>query len=344
MTDALRRRRVIRGGSAGRSDRRPGAQGQILALFVGGMILIFLVAGLVIDGGTAFLNRRDAQNSADVAAMAGAKQLADYYLKKAPPSVYDTIAKSVKANGCSTGCTWTAHYVGARSGEIFRDLGAVGAGGAPPGGALGVKVDVTRRPHTYFLGVVGQGTWTIDTTATAVTGRPVRAPADELLPIAIWELSEFKTGTLYALTNGKNAPGNFGWLSWSDSNGSKSLAASICSPNNPSFRLPATFDADPGESNSSGVRDCLKKRVDSRQPVLLPIVDEETGEGEDTRYRIVGIAAFTITSFSPRGPVVDQINGRFEGTLPYSQGSTVPGGITAPPSPDSPFYYIGLSQ
>jgi putative Flp pilus-assembly TadE/G-like protein len=342
MTDRGRRRRANRRGRAGRSDRPRGAQGQILALFVGGMILIFLVAGLVIDGGTAFLNRRDAQNSADVAAMAGAKQLADYYLRKASLSVYDTIARSVEANGCGTGCMWTAHYVGARSGALFRDLGPVGAGGAPPGGALGVKVDVTRRPHTYFLGVVGQSTWTIDTTATAVTARPVRAPADELLPIAIWELSEFKTGTLYALTNGKNAPGNFGWLAWSGSNDSQSLAGSICAPNNPSFRMPASFAADPGKSNSSAVRDCLKIRVDSKQPVLIPIVDKEIGEGENTKYRIVAIAAFTITSFSE--PAVDQINGRFEGTLPYSQGSTVPGGLTAPPSTESPFYYIGLSQ
>ncbi len=341
MTPTSRHRRAIRGGSSGRSDRRRGTQGQILALFVGGMILIFLVAGLVIDGGTAFLNRRDAQNSADVAAMAGAKQLADYRLKKPSLGVYDTIAKSVAANGCGTGCTWTARYVGARSGALFRDLGPVGAG-TPPGGALGVKVDVTRRPNTYFLGVVGQGTWTIDTTATAVSGLPDGAPASELLPIAIWELSEFKTGTLYALTNGKNAAGNFGWLAWSGSNDSKSLAGSICTPNNPSFKLSAWFPADPGKSNSSAVRDCLRERVDSKQPVLIPIVDRERGDGENTEYRIVAIAAFTITSFSQ--PAVDQINGRFEGTLPYSQGASVSSRIVAPPSPDHPFYYIGLSQ
>jgi Flp pilus assembly protein TadG len=342
MTKASRRRRAARRGIAGRSDRRRGAQGQILALFVGGMILIFLVAGLVIDGGTAFLNRRDAQNSADVAAVAGAKQLADYRLKKASLGIYDTIARSVSANGCSTGCTWTAHYVGARSGAVFRDLGPVAAGGAPPGRALGVKVDVTRRPHTYFLGVVGQSTWTIDTTATAVSGLPDGAPADELLPIAIWQLPELKTGTLYALTNGKNAPGNFGWLAWSDSNDSESLAGSICTPNNPSFGLPTWFAADPGKSNSSSVRACLKKWMESRQPVLIPIVDKERGEGESTEYRIVAIAAFTITSFSK--PAVDQINGRFEGTLPYSQGASVSSRITIAPSPDSPFYYIGLSQ
>jgi Flp pilus assembly protein TadG len=316
------------------------------------MFLVFLVAGLVIDGGTAFLNRRDGQNSADVSAMAGTKQLADYYLKKAPLDVYNSVATSAAANGCTASCRWTASYVGSRTkkkGGSFEDLGPVRAGdGAPPPGALGVRVDVTRRPHTYFLGVIGQSTWTIDTTATAISGRPTSAPAGQLLPIAVWQLAELKTGTIYAFTNGKDVPGTFGWLSWS---GSKSLADSICTPNNPAFMLPATFSSDPGTSNSSSVRDCLKKWVESKETVLIPIVDQENGNDQnnqngqndqDTTYRIVAIAAFTITSFS--GPTVDQINGRFEGTLPYSQGATAPGGVSQPPSANSAFYYIGLAQ
>ena len=264
------------------ADRRRGARGQVLALFVGGMVLVFLVAGLIIDGGTAFLNRRDGQNSADVAAMAGTKQLADYYVKKEPLRVYETIATSAKANGCTASCKWTATYVGSRrNGGSFSELGPVKAGdGAPPSGALGVKVDVTRRPSTYFLGVIGQSTWTIDTTATAISGKPSSAPAAQLLPIAMWQIPDLRTGTIYALTNGKDVPGTFGWLSWSGSNSSRSLADSICTPNNPSFALPATFSSDPGKSNSSSVRDCLQKWVDSKETVLIPIVDEENEQGQ----------------------------------------------------------------
>jgi hypothetical protein len=211
-----------------------------------------------------------------------------------------------------------------------------------------VKVDVTRRPNTYFLGVIGQSTWTIDTTATAISGKPSSAPAAQLLPIAMWQIPDLRTGTIYALTNGKDVPGTFGWLSWSGSNSSRSLADSICTPNNPAFALPATFSSDPGKSNSSSVRDCLQKWVDSKETVLIPIVDKENeqgqgqGQSQDSTYRIVEIAAFTITSFSR--PAVDQINGRFEGTLPYSQGATTAGGITKPPSAKSPFYYIGLAR
>ena len=45
-------------------------------------------------------------------------------------------------------------------------------------------------------------------------------------------------------------------------------------------------------------------------------------------------------------PAVDQINGRFIGTIPYSVNgnSSVPGGISQPPLPGSNFYYLGLAQ
>ncbi len=127
-------RRAPRPRLAGEPGRPAGSDdaGQILVMFVGGIVLLFLIAGLVIDGGTAFLTRRDAQNSADVAALAGTKQLADYYLGKAPLDVYDAITASLDANGCGAGCAWTARYVGARSGASFRDLGSVASGGGTP--------------------------------------------------------------------------------------------------------------------------------------------------------------------------------------------------------------------
>jgi Flp pilus assembly protein TadG len=312
--------------------------GQILVVFAGGIVLLFLIAGLVIDGGTAFLNRRDGQNAADVAAMAGTKRLADYHRGLAPPDILATIAGSVARNGCQSLCSWTASYVGPRRGSTFVDLGLVG-NGAPPGNAVGVRVNVTRRPPTYFLGVIGQTSWKVDTTATAVSGDPTGAPADQLLPIAVLRPPDLKTGMIYALTNGKDAPGNFGWLRWSGG----SLANSICTPDNQAFGFPTVVQGDPGGApGSPAVRNCLQKLVDSHEPVLIPITEEVPDEGPPTRYRIQTIAVFTITSFSQ--PAVDQINGRFEGTLPYSKGATAPGGNAAVPNALSPFYYIGLVQ
>ena len=98
-------------------------------------------------------------------------------------------------NNCSSAagsiCSWTARYVGPRTGATFQDLGPVSSTDtAPPGAssgqkALGVKVNVTKTPQTYLLGVMGQSTWTVNTTATSVTGQPTGAPAGQLLPIAM---------------------------------------------------------------------------------------------------------------------------------------------------------------
>ena len=234
--------------------------GQILVVFAIAMVVLILVTGLVIDGGNAFLHRRDSQNSADIAAMAATKRLADYYVKSptdpsfrftAANNAYTTIDTRMTQNGCTaaTSCTWTARYVGARSGATFADLGPVGAGDtAPPGAvsgpkALGVKVDVTQTPSTFLLGIIGQGAWKVQTTATANAGKLSGAPGGQLLPIALVAPPTMIEGSTYAITSGSNGPGNFGWLAWTGSNSPGPLATSICTPNNPGFTLPAEFAA-----------------------------------------------------------------------------------------------------
>ena len=345
-----------------------GQRGQILAIFAGGLIALILVVGLVIDGGNVFLTRRDSQNSADLGAMAGTKRLADYYVKAqaftGSNNVYTAVATRMGENNCATGsvCTWTARYVGPRTGSTFQDLGPVTPSDtAPPGAisgqkALGVKVDVTKTPQTYLLGVVGQTTWTVQTVATAITGRPNGAPGGQLLPIALVQPASMVEGTIYALTSGSNGPGNFGWISWTGSNSAGALATSICTPNNPGFVLPHEFPGDPGKSNSSSVRACLDQWINNKQIVLIPIVEatgddpgdtnncDTGGNGNNFTYCITAIAAFVITSHAQ--PAVDQINGRFVGTIPYSVNgnANVPGAVTAPPTLNSTFYYLGLAQ
>lgn len=359
--------------------RFPGArraeEGQILALFAGAAVVLILITGLVIDGGNVFLQRRDTQNSADLGAMAGAKRLADYYVLPAvtagaptpgkaftgPNNVYTMIGTRMGQNDCPTGvgsnCSWTARYVGPRSGSGFVDLGPVSAlDTAPPGGALGVTVKVTKVPRTYLLGVIGQSTWTVNTVATAATGKLSGAPADQLLPIGLTEMPTVE-GALYALTSGSNGPGNFGWVSWDGSNSAGSLAADLCTRNNPAFALPHQFPGDPGKTNADDVRTCLQKWVDNQQTVLIPVVLKSddpaatpgcsTGDqGDGFHYCIVALAAFVITGYTQ--PAVDQINGRFVGTVPFSVGanpdtSVVPGPIISPPV-EGTLYALGLTQ
>ena len=363
--------------------RFPGArrseEGQILALFAGAAVVLILFTGLVIDGGNVFLQRRDTQNSADLGAMAGAKRLADYYVMPtgtvgkaftSTNNVYTIIQTRMGQNDCPTGvgsnCSWTARYVGPRSGAGFVDLGPVSAlDTAPPGAtsgtkALGVTVNVTKVPRTYLLGVIGQSTWTVSTVATAITGKLPGAAAGQLLPIGLTEMPT-KEGEIYSLTSGANGPGNFGWLQWdSKNNAAGALATSLCTSNNPAFTLPAEFPGDPGTTNAIDVRDCLKHWVDTQQTVLIPVVLKTNGsvaganppcstakQGNNFHYCIIGLAAFQITGYTQ--PAVDRINGKFMGTVPYSMGaspdtSVVPGPVTAPPDQGSTLYALGLAQ
>ena len=148
--------------------RRP-AEGQILALFAGAVIVIILFTGLVIDGGNVFVQRRDAQNSADLGAMAGTKRLADYYVLPAGAAGKAFTGPTTCTRSSRPGWARTTagpariargpHGTSAR-GPAWRfvDLGPVSAiDTAPPGAvsgtkALGVTVAVTKTPADVLPG------------------------------------------------------------------------------------------------------------------------------------------------------------------------------------------------
>jgi hypothetical protein len=108
--------------------------------------------GLVIDGGAAFAFRRDAQNAADLAAMAGAND----WLTNHDTILAVSAARSVAAsNGFSHG-----------SGGVTVDVLVT------PGNGSTVKVDIAAPHRNYFAAIIGQPTWPVGTTATALTGIP----------------------------------------------------------------------------------------------------------------------------------------------------------------------------
>ncbi len=343
-------RALWRARSAGLSRRsRRREDGQILVIFAGGLITLLLVVGLVIDGGNAFLNRRDAQNASDLSAMAGTKVIADHYTKggRTGADVYAAVDATVVANGCTgagaTPCTWTAEYV-RPSGSSEVDLGPLVDGGSIPSGAQGVRVSIDRQPQTYFLGVVGQSSWTVDTEATGLTAAIDELPPGQVLPIAADPPGTYEDGTKYVFTAGKDGPGNFGWLSWTGANDEPTLADSICTPDNPEITFDQWISGDPGTKNGNAIRDCLDYWISHGTTVLIPIwgpgcgdADGTQGLGSNFDYCITGLAAFQLTWHDQ--PAISQIEGIFKG---YYQLPTVPAGYGGPPSPGSNSFYLGL--
>jgi hypothetical protein len=322
-----------------RSDRE---RGQVLIIVAGGITTLLLLAGLVLDGGIALFNRRDAQNTADIMALAGTKFVADIHQSKTPaqPSTFAALSSSATANGCiasgSVPCNWQAWYVGVGP----ADLSAVTAASGVPSNALGVRVVVTRQPGTFLVGIAGINRWDVSTQATAVAVAPDKAPAGQLLPIAFKDQPNgYLPGQVYDITDGKDAPGGFGYVSWNGSNDPNALANSICNPDNPSFSVPVTFIADPGKSNSADVRACQAQWITSSQTVLIPIYDTVTGSGNNATYHIIGVAAFVLTSQSQ--PAVDNIRGYFVEIYPYTD--PVPAGLgSRPPTAQDTSFFLGL--
>jgi len=326
------------------SRSRDTQRGQILVIVAGGVITLLMLAGLVLDGGIAFLNKRDGQNAADTAAMAASRLIAedqtDAAISYQSSVIYSGIDATVDANGCDgagTPCTWEANYVD----KWYADLGDVtNTGVGIPANTVGVRVNVNRRPGTFLARLAGIQSWNVDSHAIAVAVSPTTAPPGQLLPIALKQNSgdPYVPGQVYDLTDGKDIPGGFGYISWDGSNDPNSLADSICEPDNPAFTMPTTFTGDPGKSNSTGVRACLDYWINTGQTVLIPIYSTVVGPGNNAVYTIVGVAAFVMTSKGQ--PAVDNIQGYFVEYYPFS---AVPGGGGVP-DPTSTMIMLSLAQ
>ena len=91
-------------------SRSDDPRGQILVIVAGGLVILMLAVGLVIDTGLSFVVRRDAQNIGDLASLAGTKVVADHYTDggRTGAQVYAGVRASAIDNGCTGTCTWEA--------------------------------------------------------------------------------------------------------------------------------------------------------------------------------------------------------------------------------------------
>lgn len=128
------------------SPNRPQERGQLLVIFAMALVAIIGMVGLVIDGGSTFVQRRDEQNVADAAAMAAG--YAHLLGSDATAAAQDVAA----ANGYPDGVDGTTVSVSIGSAEI--------------------RVTVTRPHRNYFAGLLGFTSWDVSTTAAVQSGIP----------------------------------------------------------------------------------------------------------------------------------------------------------------------------
>jgi Putative Flp pilus-assembly TadE/G-like len=124
------------------------ADGQILVLFTLVVVAMVAMAGLVMDVGSTYSQRRGQQNAADLAALAGAVALIN------GQDAAVAVQRVTKTNGYEDGKNDVAVTV-----SVDSSAGTV-------------TVGIAAQHQNYFSGIVGQGKWQVGVTATAEEGVP----------------------------------------------------------------------------------------------------------------------------------------------------------------------------
>jgi Flp pilus assembly protein TadG len=153
-------------GQRQRSDR--GERGQVLIIFVLAIFAIIGMVGLVLDGGSAYAQRRDEQNVADIAAVAGATA----YLNTSGNST----AKAAAADAAAQSLAVLNGYTHGLNGTTVTVTIANSALAAT------VQVDITKPHRNNFAAIMGMATWPVSVTATALSSENPNA-ANGAMPL-----------------------------------------------------------------------------------------------------------------------------------------------------------------
>jgi hypothetical protein len=133
-------------------ERRDG--GQILVIFALALTAIVAMTGLVLDGGSTFVQRRNMQNVADNAAMSAAYA---YGMGGGVSGAQSAARGTAASNGYTDG-----------TGGVSVNLATNAAGGA----GRTFEVTISAQHANNFAGIVGMSSWQITTTAQTKAGWP----------------------------------------------------------------------------------------------------------------------------------------------------------------------------
>jgi len=200
-------------------------RGQIIVVVALGLTILVAMVGVVIDGGMALSNRRQLQNAADAASLAGTRVLgldlkwrATTSGNPSPPpapfanadvAVCDAInealgydenrAQQIQPVDCYGPTTSAdARYVRmSNTGQIQDFSPAANVGNGIPASAQGVRVQAHGLSQTMLMNVVGISTLNIGADATSVAG-PAEPPIGLLMPFVVQNpLGPFVPGQQY---------------------------------------------------------------------------------------------------------------------------------------------------
>lgn len=127
-------------------------RGQVLAIFALSLLVMVAIAGLAVDAGSTFAQRRDQQTATDLAALAASN---DYLINGDEDMAIARAAAVAQENGFATGVAGASVDV-----TIATTNG------------VEVTVDIDAPHPNTFLGAIGMSSWQVSTTASALAGFP----------------------------------------------------------------------------------------------------------------------------------------------------------------------------
>jgi hypothetical protein len=189
-------------------------RGQALVIMALGMIVLLIVVGVAVDGGTVFMERRHAQNAADAAALSGTRMLARAVCNEDgadDAAILAEILKIVASNNVNLG---EDAENGVRADYVDKDLAVLGAvgGGSIPVGSTGVSTTVDIKRKTYFLSLAGIDTSGASAHALAMTGPPLMAGGMRPFGVPYDMVSQMDPGDWFSISFKSDG----GEITWSD--------------------------------------------------------------------------------------------------------------------------------
>ncbi len=281
-----------------RPDRRCGTERGATAVLAALLaVLLFSVLGIVTDFGLAYSNVRNLQNGADAAALAVARKVALEGLDTANcatlAATYNTSAMRAEADKHFTANKQTA---GAQlsSGSAGFKVACESVGGVD---RVVVSVNGSQRSPKIFGGVMSSAQLDVARAAKAIVG-----PASTVIGLRPFAVCEAIANTVkdspgisfvVPLTNASSgcgsAPGNFGMLDFNGgSNPTGEMKDWILNGyDDPvSVAPPVLIDGDPGFNVNAAVDET--SAMMALDEIALPVFDQVTGNGANTKFRIVG--------------------------------------------------------
>jgi len=186
-------------------------RGQILVLVALALVALLIVAGLVLDGGMVFLDRRRMQNASDAASLAGTRELAaamcdNEAAETADVLVYQAVVEYAEDNGAKDASDIEAVYVQFDGNAVveFNPRVWVGnsleGGDGVPAGAVGVAAKVNISRKTHFISLAGIDTSSASARGVSVTGPPLTGGGMRPFGVPVQLVQALDSGDVFSVS------------------------------------------------------------------------------------------------------------------------------------------------